>query len=484
MKSFGNIAKDGQVRVVASGTLTDGKAVIVNANGTVSVVDPTSGSPAFGSAVVFNAATVAETAATFDSNSNKVVIAYRDYGNSSYGTAIVGTVSGNSISFGSEVVFESGGPVSYLAATFDSNSNKVVIAYKDEANTNKATAIVGTVSGTSISFGSHVIFHSSNFFYTDAVFDSNSNKVVITYAPEPNYYTTTIVGTVSGTSISFGSPVQVYSNNGNQARSTFDSNSNKVVITYEGSSNYPNVVVGTVSGTSISYGTAVVAQSVGSNSFSLTFDSNSNKVVLGYRATTSSNHGTAVVGTVSGTSISFGTPVVFIGGSGTSQDSINLAFDTSTNKVGVVYRDVTTSPYYGQFVLGTVSGTSISFGTATDVSDKPFNSSPYNATVFDSNNNSFVVSFKTSTDNYGYTSVFGAATNLTTENFIGFSDGAFATTQSAVINTANTIDRNQTSLTPGQTYFVLPTGALSTTAGDPSVKAGTAISSTELIVKG
>ena len=33
MKSFGNIAKDGQVRAVASGTLTDGKAVIVNAMG-------------------------------------------------------------------------------------------------------------------------------------------------------------------------------------------------------------------------------------------------------------------------------------------------------------------------------------------------------------------------------------------------------------------------------------------------------------------
>ena len=38
MKSFGNIAKDGQVRAVASGALTDGKAVVVNADGTVSVV--------------------------------------------------------------------------------------------------------------------------------------------------------------------------------------------------------------------------------------------------------------------------------------------------------------------------------------------------------------------------------------------------------------------------------------------------------------
>ena len=32
--------------------------------------------------------------ATFDSTNNKVVLAYRDDGNSSYGTAVVGTVSG------------------------------------------------------------------------------------------------------------------------------------------------------------------------------------------------------------------------------------------------------------------------------------------------------------------------------------------------------------------------------------------------------
>ena len=39
---------------------------------------------------------------------NKVVIAYGDSGNSFPGTAIVGTVSGTSITFGTPVVFESG----------------------------------------------------------------------------------------------------------------------------------------------------------------------------------------------------------------------------------------------------------------------------------------------------------------------------------------------------------------------------------------
>ena len=89
-------------------------------------------------------------------------MAYRDQGNSEYGTAIVGTVSSTSISFGTAAVFESaslGG--TDTAATFDSASNKVVIVYTDEGNTNYGTAVVGTVSSTSISFGTPVVFESA-----------------------------------------------------------------------------------------------------------------------------------------------------------------------------------------------------------------------------------------------------------------------------------------------------------------------------------
>ncbi|MGA1772345.1 MAG: threonine synthase, partial [Flavobacteriaceae bacterium] len=81
-------------------------------------------------------------------NSNKVVIAYRDIGNSSYGTAVVGTVSGTSISFGSPVVFESSDSRD-VDITFDSTNNKVVIAYRDTLSSHSGTGIVGTVSGTS-----------------------------------------------------------------------------------------------------------------------------------------------------------------------------------------------------------------------------------------------------------------------------------------------------------------------------------------------
>ena len=74
-------------------------------------------------------------------------------------------------------------------------------------------------------------------------------------------------------------------------------------------------------------------------------------------------------------------------------------------------------------------------------------------------------------------------TNLTTENYIGITDQAYTDGQDATIAVVGCIDRNQTSLTPGQQYFIQNDGTLSTTAGSPSVLAGTAISATELVVK-
>jgi len=479
VKVIGNVQKDGQVRAIASGALTDGKAVIVNADGTVSVVSGSSAS--LGSEAVFESAAVNYTNATFDSNSNKVVVAYNDADNSFSGTAVVGTVSGSSITFGTPVVFNSG-ESAWVSIAFDSNSNKVVIAYSDAGNSQYGTAIVGTVSGTSISFGSEVVFNSASSRRMDMGFDTNSNKIVIAFADVPaGEDGTAIVGTVSGTSISFGSKQAFHSDQIEYPAVAFDSNSNKVVIAYSAydGGDKMSAVVGTVSGTSISFGsTASILSGTYGIHNGATFDSNSNKVVITFRHQGSSSHGTAVVGTVSGTDITFGSAVVF---NAATTNYPAPQFDSNSNKVVVSYLNSDTN--VASIVAGTVSGTSISFGSATAFNTGTTN---YIKNTFDSNSNKVVTVYRDNgNSNYGTAIAFAPdSTTLTSENFIGFSDGAFADTQSAVINTANTIDRNQTSLTAGQTYFVTTAGALSTTAGSPSVTAGTAISSTELIVKG
>ena len=470
------------VDFTASGTVASGKPVILNANGTVTQVAGDSADQAVGSEVVFESANIVWSGATFDSSNNKVVFVYRDAGNSGYGTAVVGTpASDNSITFGTPVVYNSA-TSDMNAATFDSSNNKVVIAYDDSGNSNYGTAIVGTVSGTSISFGSEVVFRSSNSNNISATFDSSNNKVVIAFRDASGAsggYGTAIVGTVSGTSISFGTKQAFNSDNTDPISATFDSNSNKVVIAFKDSSgsNDASAVVGTVSGTSISFGSIAQFDSNALSTYaSAVFDSSNNKVVISYRQS-SNSYGKAVVGTVSGTSISFGSPVTVDSGGAAWQSS---TFDSNANKVVLCYRDDGNS-YYGTLVVGTVSGTSISFG-----SEVVFNaaSTAYIAPTFDSNLNKVVIGYRDQgNSNYGTGIVFQVAfssTNLTATNFIGLADAAISNSATGKINVKGSINSKQSSLTIGSDYYVQSDGTVTTTSTSPAVKIGQAVTATTI----
>jgi len=483
----------GKYKAVASGAITNGKPVIVNTDGTVGTTTAESTvTQSVGSQVTFENAATRFTSTVFDSNAGKIVIAYEDDDNSDYGTAIVGTVSGTSISFGSAAVFESAA-VAYVAAAFDSNSNKVVISYVDQGNSYYGTAIVGTVSGTSISFGTPVVYESGGTVaHNNITFDSTNNKVVIAYRDDGNsFYGTAIVGTVSGTSISFGTAAVFESAEAGAITLDFDSSNGKVVIAYSdgGDGNKPKAVVGTVSGTNISFGTAVnIDTGTGSANLTMAFDSNSNRIVISYADGNNSNYGTAIVGTVSGTTISFGTAVAY--NSGTNGQT-TITFDSNVNKVAIMHRDQSDSSD-GKLIVGTVdpSDNSISFGSSTTFNSGYTRMYP-SASAFDSTNNKVVVAYRDQGEsNVGNAIVFQIggtviSNALTSENFIGFaSGGTYADTAEATIDVVGTVNKDQSGLTAGQTYYVQNDGTLGTSADDPSVVAGTAISATELIVKG
>lgn len=76
------------------------------------------------------------------------------------------------------------------------------------------------------------------------------------------------------------------------------------------------------------------------------------------------------------------------------------------------------------------------------------------------------------------------SSNLTAENYIGISSGSYTNGQTATIQVKGSVDDAQSGLTAGQTYYVQTDATLATTAGSPSVVAGTAISATKIIVKG
>ena len=401
-----------------------------------------------GSAAVYESAVASQTNIAFVPSANKFVIVYQDEGNSSYGTAVVATISGTSVTYGSPTVFNSD-YAGNLDITVDTNVDRIAISYTSSTSSNTGKMIIGAVSGTSLSFGSAADFN-NNTVSTGVAFDSSNNKVVVAYEDDANSdYTAARVATIdsSDNSVTFGTEVNVEEANTAYQRIVFDSNSNKVVVAYrhyDGSAYSGRVKVGTVSGTNISFGSSTTFHSGNFSQPDIEFDSSNNKVVIVYANEASSAVGTAIVGTVSGTSISFGSAVVFNNG---DTSTMGLTFNTTQNHFVIAYRDQGDSNKLNA-IIGTVDGTSISFGTEASLTS---GAALWIKCAYDSNADKVLVAYQ---------------------------DGANSDYGTAIVATAST------DLTIGQTYFVQTDGTLSTSADDPSVIAGTAISGTDLIVKG
>jgi hypothetical protein len=476
MRIIGNAGKAREVQAVASGVLSTGDTVVVNADGTVSVV--AGASEGVNSPVVFESDSTSYPSVVYDSNTGKVVIAYREA--NANALAIVGTISGSSISFGTPVAFDA--DAVFIVSTFDSNSNKVVFAYADADNSNYGTAVVGTVSGTSISFGTPTVYASVISYYNAIAFDSNLNKVVVSYS---NYTSSirgdSVVGTVSGTSISFGGVVTFNSGNSYMTAATYDENAQKIVIAWRDTSNSSasTAIVGTVSGTTISYGTKVVASTSYGDNFFLVYDSSSQKVVLVFRDRDTFSEArvvSAIVGTVSGTSISFGSAV---NASGTRGDYSSATYDPTSGNVVIAYNDQPTAT--AKVVAGKVSGDSITF---TDPIDLDSGDSTNVVALRADNSGHVVVAFADGGSSNAGTAVIYQGDSTNADNYIGTAASGAPDGKAAKINIKGAVDENQSGLTAGQSYYVQADGTLGTTPADPSVFAGTAVAATKLIVKG
>jgi hypothetical protein len=203
-----------------------------------------------------------------------------------------------------------------------------------------------------------------------------------------------------------------------------------------------------------------------------TYDSANKKVVVAYENSSGgAGSGKAIVGTVSGTSISFGTEAVF----NNTTTNTGITYDSAKEKIIIAYG--------GGAIVGTVSGTSISFGNKIQYySGGTYNNSP----VYDSANGRVSIAYKATSSDHLFAVVLttnSIETNLTAENYIGIAAEAISNGASGKINVVAGTNTGQTGLTTTQKYFVQPNGTLGTSAGSPSVVAGTAISDTKIVVR-
>lgn len=186
--------------------------------------------------------------------------------------------------------------------------------------------------------------------------------MLITWSQQSTDYSNSVVGTVSGTAISFGTLVTMDSNAGQFPRVTYDANAQKcVVVTRRTSGTQAVAGVGTISGTSVSYGTLVTFAGTSSADQNITYDSTAEKIVVSCTDNTTS-YLQAIVGTVSGTDISFGTLTTV---ASVSTGKTDIIYDSGANRLILTSRDNSLTNYSFTAYIGTLSGTTTTWGGAT-----------------------------------------------------------------------------------------------------------------------
>jgi hypothetical protein len=474
---------------VASGTLGSGVTVALKADGTVEAVAETTITEGAGTAGLVEAGSNRNASIAYDPDNSKVVVAYSyDYGGSGKaGKCVVGTVSGSTISWGTPVIFHNDNAAN-IFCVYDQNNNKVVIGFQDlsSAAFGYGTTIVGTVSGTSISFGTKIVFRSASTSQLSGCYDEASGNVVISYMSGASpYYSFVLVGSVSGSSISFGTTVQLTTwNTGAAVGLVYDQNAAKTLFTTKNSSGGGYAVVGTVTGTSISLGTGVTfSASTDSNYFEAAYDANSQKNLIVYPSYISSVRSAhSIVATITGTSVTLGSETALLSSSANLSGYIRPAYDPLAKKI-TSFMTKTTGGSLA--VVSTISGTSVSNASSYDLTvPGTIQSQAGIWPVYDANANKTVIVYTTSTNTVGlyyavWTTGYTASNNT---DFIGITDQAIADTATGAVIVQGGVSEKVTGLTTGSDYYVQDDGTLSTTVS--SVPAGRALSSTSILLEG
>ena len=260
------------------------------------------------------------------------------------------------------------------------------------------------------------------------------------------------------------------SNSAEDAHLAYHAAEDKLIVVWHTEANKVGCKIGTISGSGtsmdVSFGSEVEV-AAGAELPKVAVDVNTGKVVVTY-VYTSSNDIYSKVGTISGTSISFGSEVE-IDAHGDANERGNfrpeLIYLKHLKKVLYAWVANESSTYYTYTKTGTVSGTSISWANKyTHWSDGVGIRGLTMCDINDSGTNKVVLGGRN--DNWGDRGAFktialtSAVTNVTAKNIIGWANSAISDTATGTVNLQGSVATGQSGLTPGEVYFVQPGGTL------------------------
>ena len=475
--------------------ITAGKPVGLGSDGTVRAIKETGNpDPQAGSAVTFESGAATRfgpRGVVYDTQNDKIVITYCDYNDSSKGKCVVGEVNstGDSITFGSPVEFN-GSDTRYISSVFSPDNNKVVVFFANNGQNDYAQYNVGQPNGLSFSWSSSGVtnMYSNAIQWNALIYDSDQQKIVFIWSNQSNEVRSVTGDVESNDTLTLGSTQGITSDNPGTLGAVYYTSESKTVVVFANASQSHKLyyAVGTYAATnSQTWTTPSAFVNTGANSeVTATYDSNVNRMVVVYKDQNNSNYGTAIVGSLSGTTMTWGTPVVFNSG---DTEEISACFDSTNNKIIISYKDVGNSNY-ASLIVGTIGGTdnkSISFGDEIQLNSATTTNT---CVEFDPDKGRVVAVYNDGgTSGNGKAKVIAAggnsSTNLTTENYIGLAVAGISSGSTGSVTIPGGISSGHSGLTTARTYYVQPDGTLALTAGTPQVVAGTSISSTQILVR-
>ncbi|ETR70408.1 MAG: hypothetical protein OMM_08835, partial [Candidatus Magnetoglobus multicellularis str. Araruama] len=291
---------------VASGQTISVGDIVAFSDGKISKGVSGLAEPYDGSAYSFNSA-IKDYVCGAKISETSFVIAFRDR-TTTTGRAIIGQIDDLSVSWGAEYTFSSTDIDTLAIESFGDNS--FVLLYGDVDNGYKGTSIVGSVNGSEITFADKIIANDARTLEIELC-QLNNNTIVALYRDEGNTsHQVNRIGEISGDTITWGANDYLVSD-GNYAEDNalVCLNESQFVAIYD-DSDIGKAVVGNVSGTAISYGeeyTFNAADIIHSDADRI----NDNTFLIAYKINYSPYDGIAIIGQVSGDTISFGTPNTF-----------------------------------------------------------------------------------------------------------------------------------------------------------------------------
>jgi len=233
------------------------------------------------------------------------------------------------------------------------------VVYADSSNGNRGTVVIGTVSGSDITFGTATVFSAAAATTSLTASGLSSTLAVVAWVDDPTGDMRSMAVAVSGSTATLGPEITVSASNNQGAVVTSLSATSAIVMWRDNTATVGRALVLTASGVLLTAGPVT--------DFSLSSDAlpggaaalSATLVVITWQDVTTANIARVSIGTVTGTSVSFGAPTTLLGVSMLS--SIMPVAAISATSFIATYQEPGV-PSRGKAKVGIVSGTAITLG--------------------------------------------------------------------------------------------------------------------------